>query len=233
MTVTWISQLNGLLHHSWLIPEKRSTKYTLWHKYLQICPAVMCELLVVEADCSNVMFSALWEWEEVSVCCQHGVMDGRAMGVGGGIHPISDSCNGWEYSKNKNRRMPACVHYLKLSHTEFGGVEIISQLMWLEKWNTWNNSQGRWDFCGLWIGHRMSVCVNVLHKQPSTRVCASVWCFIFLFNYICCKPWNASQTMLQVCVDVQLHLGTINQVAQCWQMSLYRPTFSAGPALFN
>ncbi len=59
----------------------------------------MCELLAVVADCSNVMFNALWEWEEVSVCCQRGVMDGRAMGVGGGIHPISDSCNGWEYSK--------------------------------------------------------------------------------------------------------------------------------------
>lgn len=59
-----------------------------------ICTAGTCELLAVVADCSNVMFSALWEWEEVSVCCQHGVMDGRAMGVGGGIHPISDSCNG-------------------------------------------------------------------------------------------------------------------------------------------
>lgn len=54
----------------------------------------MCEILAVVVDCSNVMFSALWEWEEVSVCCQRGVMDGSAMGVGGGIHPISDSCNG-------------------------------------------------------------------------------------------------------------------------------------------
>lgn len=54
----------------------------------------MCEQLAVVSDCSNVMFNALWEWEEVSVCCQHGVMDGRAMGVGGGIHPISGSCNG-------------------------------------------------------------------------------------------------------------------------------------------
>lgn len=54
----------------------------------------MCKLVAVVVDCSNVMLDALWEWEEVSVRCQHGVMDGRAMRVGGGIHPISDSCNG-------------------------------------------------------------------------------------------------------------------------------------------
>lgn len=86
-------QLNALLHHNCLILEKaQSTDYG--KKYLQNCTAVMCELLAVVADCSNVMFNALWEWEEVSVCCQHGVMDSRAMGVGGGIHPISGSCNG-------------------------------------------------------------------------------------------------------------------------------------------
>lgn len=65
-------------------------KDSLWHKYVQTAQL----LAAVVADCSNVMLSALWEWEEASVCCQHGVMDGRAMGVGGGIHPISDSCNG-------------------------------------------------------------------------------------------------------------------------------------------
>lgn len=77
-----------------LLPNPWRKKYSLWHKSLQICTAGTCELLALVAYCSNVMFSALWEWEEVSVCCQHGVMDGRAMGVGGGIHPISDSCNG-------------------------------------------------------------------------------------------------------------------------------------------
>lgn len=86
-------QLNALLHHNCLIPEKKH-KVQFMTRILANCTAVMCELLAVVADCSNVMFNALWEWEEVSVCCQHGVMDGRAVGVGGGIHPISDSCNG-------------------------------------------------------------------------------------------------------------------------------------------
>ena len=54
----------------------------------------MCELLAVLVHSSNVMFSVLWEWEAASVRFQLGVMDGRAMGEGGGIHPISDSCNG-------------------------------------------------------------------------------------------------------------------------------------------
>lgn len=54
----------------------------------------MCETIAVVVDCSNVIFSSLWVWEEVSAHCQRRVMDGRAMGVGGGIHPFSDSCNG-------------------------------------------------------------------------------------------------------------------------------------------
>lgn len=93
MAVPCIRHLNFSFHHYCLNPGGKK-KYSLLHKSLQICTARTCELLAVAAYCSNVMFSALWEWEEVSVCCQHGVMDGRAMGVGGGIHPISDSCNG-------------------------------------------------------------------------------------------------------------------------------------------
>ena len=80
----------NLLHHNYQIPE--NSTYDI--KNSQNCTAEMCELVAVVVDCSNVMFNALWEWEEVSVRCQRRVMDNRAMGVGGSIHPISDSCNG-------------------------------------------------------------------------------------------------------------------------------------------
>lgn len=80
-----------MLHHNCLIPEK-STVYDInTYKTAQQKCVSRYQFVV---DCGNAMFNALWEWEEASVRCQRGVMDGRAMGVGGGIHPISDSCNG-------------------------------------------------------------------------------------------------------------------------------------------
>lgn len=50
----------------------------------------------------------LWEWEEVYILFQTAVMDEST-------------------AKNKNRRMPACLHYLKLSRAEFCSIEITSQ----------------------------------------------------------------------------------------------------------
>lgn len=137
-------------------------KYTLWHNFSQNCRVELCELLAVIVDSSNVMFNSLWVWEEVSVHCQRRVMDGRAMGVGGGIHPISDSCNGWEYSKKIRSGGSLCVFSLPNSHMHtFGGVEISSQKVWMKQWNTWRKRQGLCDSCELvkwaptceWVGH--------------------------------------------------------------------------------
>lgn len=50
----------------------------------------------------------LWEWEEAYILFQTAVMDEST-------------------AKNKNRRKSACLHYLKLSHTEFASIEISSQ----------------------------------------------------------------------------------------------------------
>lgn len=47
----------------------------------------------------------LWEWEEVYILFQTAVMDEST-------------------AKNKNRRRPSCLHYLNLSHTELGSIEI-------------------------------------------------------------------------------------------------------------
>lgn len=50
----------------------------------------------------------LWEWEEAYILFQTAVMDESI-------------------AKNKNRRKSACLHYLQLSHAEFGGIENSSQ----------------------------------------------------------------------------------------------------------
>lgn len=55
--------------------------------------------------------AVLWEWEEAYILFQTAVMDESTA------------------KKNKNRRKSACLHYLKLSHAQFGSIEISSQQM--------------------------------------------------------------------------------------------------------